>query len=298
MTPNLRRQAVIIRKLSPMSAHRPSPALVDFVLRQMNIADHVCSCQRHETGYRLEPRTVPDYNLIFVTRGTAVWVIDGVEHHLPPGRLLIVPPGVLHHAFSRTKRITLVSMHVTATLPGGRDAFDVLVPPRVRQVERRTALDRYLRGTLDDFVGAAPRNPHVMAGWSQLVVHELIADGAAKGLLTCRDLDPLVAELLDELTRRIDRPTTLDDLAAFAGYSGQHLNRVFNRSLGITPLRYLMRMRMDRAGRLLVEGKLTVKAVAAAVGFDDPYYFSRVFKQQVGLSPSDYLARRDSDSPS
>jgi len=43
-------------------------------------------------------------------------------------------------------------------------------------------------------------------------------------------------KLLDELTRRIDRPTTLDDLAAFAGYSGQHLNRVFNRSLGITPL--------------------------------------------------------------
>jgi AraC-like DNA-binding protein len=281
-----------------MSLAAPSPALVDFVLRHVDIAYRNSSCQRHEGGYALEPRVVADYNLIFVTRGTAVWVVEDKPHDLPPGRLIVVPPGVRHHGFSRTRRVTVLSLHLTAALPGGRDAFDVLIPPRVQTVEGRSPLDRYLRGALGEFDGELARCDYVMPGWCRLVAVELLADNARRGLLTCRDLDPLVAEVLDELARRLSEPTTLDDLAAFTGYSGQHVNRAFKKSLGVTPLQYLMQMRIARAGELLLEGKLTVKAVGEAVGIDDPYYFSRVFKQHVGHSPREHRSRRDSNSPS
>lgn len=281
-----------------MALPPPSPALVDFVLRHVDVAYRNSSCQRHENGYQLEPRVVPDYNLIYVTRGTAVWVLEGQEHELPPERLIVVPPGVRHHGFSRTRRVTILSLHVTATLPGGRDAFDVLIPPRVQTVERRSPLDRYLRGALAEFAGEQARSSYIMPGWCRLAAVELLADNAARGLLTCRDLDPLVAEVLDELARRLSEPTTLDDLAVFTGYSGQHVNRAFKKSLGVTPLQYLMQMRMARAGELLLAGKLTVKAVGEAVGIDDPYYFSRAFKQHVGHSPREHRSRRDSDSPS
>jgi AraC-like DNA-binding protein len=51
---------------------------------------------------------------------------------------------------------------------------------------------------------------------------------------------------------------------------------------------YLRGLRMDRAKRLLREEELTVAQVADAVGFSDPYHFSRVFRQHVGMPPSRY----------
>jgi len=83
-----------------------------------------------------------------------------------------------------------------------------------------------------------------------------------------------------------------------AGYTPQHLNRTFTRALGVTPLRQLTRLAEEHAASLLAEGTLTVKAVAAAVGIDDPYYFSRVFRQHFGRSPAQYRTAAGSNSPS
>jgi AraC family transcriptional regulator of adaptative response / methylphosphotriester-DNA alkyltransferase methyltransferase len=111
-------------------------------------------------------------------------------------------------------------------------------------------------------------------------------------------MDPLIAELLDELARRVDRVTTLDELATWAGFTPQHLNRTFRRVLGVTPLQHLTRLRMDRAAAMLKEGVLTVKAIAAAVAIDDPYYFSRVFHEHFGVSPTQYRVAAGSENPS
>jgi AraC family transcriptional regulator of adaptative response / methylphosphotriester-DNA alkyltransferase methyltransferase len=85
---------------------------------------------------------------------------------------------------------------------------------------------------------------------------------------------------------------TLDQLASRSGFSPQHLNRVFRRTLGVTPLQYLNRRRMEHAAALLRDGRLTVSAVGQQVGFADPYYFSRVFSQHFKQSPTEYRASR------
>jgi len=96
----------------------------------------------------------------------------------------------------------------------------------------------------------------------------------------------------------IAQPTTLDDLAQLAGYTPQHLNRTFRRELGVTPLQHLTKLRMEHAAALLAEGKLTVKAIASAVACEDPYYFSRQFRQHFGRSPVQYRIAAGSNSPS
>jgi len=60
--------------------------------------------------------------------------------------------------------------------------------------------------------------------------------------------------------------------------------------VAVTPLQYLARMRMERAGQLLRESHRTVAAVGRAVGFDDPFYFSRAFGKHFGHSPSEHRA--------
>lgn len=244
-------------------------------------------------------RTVPDYNLIFVTCGRVEWMMDGRAVPLKAGDLLLVPPGLRHSGRNLTRRIAFISLHMEASLPGGREVFSLLNPPEFRRVERGTRLDYYLRGAAREWRrtdGAAARL--MLSHWTRLIVPELFLYDERCKTLRPRPIDPIVAEMLETLPKRLDRPTTLRELAKEAGYTPQHLNRLFRRSLGVTPLQHLGRMRMERAASLLAEGTWTVAGVARRVGFEDPYYFSRSFKQHFGRGPSQYRKAVGSDSPS
>lgn len=278
---------------------QPRDAFLQLVLSRARVTTLVCSYQAATDGYTLLRRTVTDYNFIFCRQGKVVWVVDDVPHELSSGDLIVVPPNVPHHAYSKTRRMTIGSVHVTATLPGGQDVFEILIPPRVRHVSKQSRLDRYLQMNVEEYDrDDLPATRLTMSAWGRLITLELFRYDAAHGLLKQRPIDPLVADIVDELSQWIDKPLSLDDLAAQAGYSPQHLNRVFRRVLGVTPLQHLTRLRMERAAALLAEGRLTIKAIAPAVGIDDPYYFSRVFRQHFGRSPAQYRTAAGSNSPS
>jgi transcriptional regulator GlxA family with amidase domain len=77
-------------------------------------------------------------------------------------------------------------------------------------------------------------------------------------------------------------------MAAAADLSVSHFTRLFRKWTGFAPVDYQRRQRVARARELLAEPSLSVKEIAARVGFDDPYHFSRVFRQVDGLSPLHY----------
>ena len=148
-------------------------------------------------------------------------------------------------------------------------------------------LDNYLRGAMHEFIrdNDAQRQTMLLS-WGRLIVLELLRHDAAKKLLEYHPADPLVAAVLDELSRRSDQALKLSELSKWSGYSPQHLNRVFRRVLGVTPLQHHAKLRVDRAAQLLRDEHRTIAAVAQQLGFEDPYYFSRLFKQQMGMSPA------------
>ena len=84
------------------------------------------------------------------------------------------------------------------------------------------------------------------------------------------------------------RPLVLGDIAGAVHLSPIYFGRLFRTATGLTPMAYLRGLRMDRAKRLLREEELSVAQVADAVGFADPYHFSRVFRQHEGLAPTRY----------
>ena len=79
---------------------------------------------------------------------------------------------------------------------------------------------------------------------------------------------------------------TMADLSGFAGYSPKHLTRLFQQQIGMTPMQYLQRMRLQTARMLLAEQRqLTIKQAAAYVGMDS-VYFTRLFRRIYGHAPS------------
>lgn len=103
--------------------------------------------------------------------------------------------------------------------------------------------------------------------------------------------DPQVRRALTLMHERSAHPWTLDELAQQAGLSRTALAERFRDAMGDTPLNHLRVLRMQRAMRLLAETDHKLEAVATAVGYQDAFSFSKVFKRTVGVSPKGFRQR-------
>lgn len=85
-----------------------------------------------------------------------------------------------------------------------------------------------------------------------------------------------------------DRAISLQELAAAAGLSRFHFSRVFKQHLGLSPARYVERLRIEQAKALIVSAEMSLAHVAQAVGFADQSHFSRRFRLHEGRSPAQF----------
>jgi transcriptional regulator GlxA family with amidase domain len=93
---------------------------------------------------------------------------------------------------------------------------------------------------------------------------------------------------VEYIKQQIDHYLPVAEIAAQSNYSPSHFFKLFRQETGCTPIGYLTRLRMNCACQLLDTTALSVKQVAAKLGFDDPGYFSRVFKLVIGQAPRMY----------
>lgn len=107
--------------------------------------------------------------------------------------------------------------------------------------------------------------------------------------------DPQVRRALNLMHERSAHPWTLEELAQQAGLSRTALAERFRRAMGDTPLNHLRVLRMQRAMRLLAETEHRLEVVAAEVGYQDAFSFSKVFKRTVGVSPKDFRLQDAAD---
>ena len=112
-------------------------------------------------------------------------------------------------------------------------------------------------------------------------------------------MDPRIRQAINFMNENLNRKVTERELADIAGVSPQHLCALFKNEIGETPVRYLNRLRMEKA-RELLEGDdapaLSIKEIAAKVGCRDLSHFVRDFQQRFGLSPRRYRERNQSHS--
>ena len=92
------------------------------------------------------------------------------------------------------------------------------------------------------------------------------------------------------MRQHLDQPLRISTLCSMANLSQSHFFALFKRMTGHSPISYFIRERMRCATELLAQSTLSVKAVSASLGYNDPYYFSRLFKSVYQVAPSVYRA--------
>ena len=101
-----------------------------------------------------------------------------------------------------------------------------------------------------------------------------------------------VGPALTHIERYYNMDTTVEELAQMCSMSVSGLEKVFKKSFGMTPAKYRNNIRIEHAKQLLHSG-YSIEETANSTGFSDRYYFSKIFKKQVGVSPGEY---QESDS--
>ncbi|GAB2805436.1 helix-turn-helix domain-containing protein [Streptomyces daliensis] len=264
-------------------------------------------CSWHEAGWRSllvqsftharEAEALPlpgvsDLHLVLCTRGEAVMRTHGdgraARRRWTPGRLELMVPG----------RPTVRSYRTTSTMR----SVQVHIP---RAVVERAAVE--MGGPAPDFEALAAglgtgdaAVEHVMRALPAAGnAPDLYAESAAAFLVTHlltrgrerRSPGPehaAVDRAVAVMRERLADPLTVADLAAEARLSVYHFIRVFRDATGETPHRFLTRLRIEEARRLLTGTALTVGQIAARCGFASPGSLSSAFLTHVGLRPSAY----------
>jgi transcriptional regulator GlxA family with amidase domain len=117
----------------------------------------------------------------------------------------------------------------------------------------------------------------------------------ANGNGSSRSTESIASEIAERIGRSIaymvehlDQPLQVSTLAAQASVSPSHYFALFKRQTGTAPIDFFIRLRMNHARELLESTCSSVKEVAATMGYDDPFYFSRVFKSVHRVAPAEY----------
>lgn len=218
----------------------------------------------------------------YVVKGCGTVTVNGHSHTARAGDVYVVPAHTEHTYYSSAEDPWIkIFFNVRGTLPATllkeyglteRVVFPAReLMPLFLQFYRITQ-----SGQLHDEV-IAP---------CTLKLHEIVArlgdavtDTAASSEAYC---------LKNRLDSRLDGNVTAEELAATIHRSKDYVIKLFRREFHETPHAYLLRRKMEMAQGLLHDTHLSIGQVAAAVGYDDPHYFSNTFKKHTGRSPAQF----------
>jgi AraC family transcriptional regulator, carnitine catabolism transcriptional activator len=179
------------------------------------------------------------------------------------------------------------------TLPAFRETF-----PRVVVEDARYVIDR---GRLTASGGTSALD--MMLDWLAAIEGEALAAAVAETLVHDRHPgatgegrasvsrryaggDPRLLAAIAAMEGALEEPLPILRIAAVAGVSQRQLDRLFRARFGAAPKAVYLRLRLERAERLLTYSKLSVREVALATGFGSLAQFSRTYKARLGVSPS------------
>lgn len=98
----------------------------------------------------------------------------------------------------------------------------------------------------------------------------------------------LVSKTKELLQKNVYKKITVEEICNELNYSRAYLSKIFRSSTGKTILQYILNLKIKEAKRLIREDNLNFTQISDALAFDNPHYFSRVFRRMTGFTPSQY----------
>ncbi len=238
----------------------------------------------HEDDY------VSDFNkFYFICDGEGMVKILDREFYPQKGQLVLMPAGV-RQSYSTISSNTFKKYwcHFTAKI-GDINIFDFFKLPYIIDVDDCGRLEKLF----GELISLQDSQKLYMILKEKAILTEIIAYYLEKAELESFNFSKFASiekidSVLKYIQNHISENLTVEVLASLVHFHPNYFTHIFKKYMGIPPIQYINKMRIERAKYLLKTTDLQINEIALRTGFCDVYYFSKSFKSFAGYSPSDF----------
>lgn len=250
-----------------------------------------CAFTRCRTWWNYDGMTSPFGRLYYVVEGEARVRQKGCDYELRPNTLTAVPAHTTADLHC-DDYMDLYWLHYNAGFRSGADFFEYLpCPLQIDPCPRReitAAFIRYIGLSVENTPGALLERDGLLRTLLARFYQRADPRDIARAQRKQERFGPILAFIDDHLDEALDNRR----LAACIGLHPTYFANLFSRDIGVSPHRYVLRRRVERARELLWHGDDKLDTIAQSVGFSDGFHLSKVFTKLTELSPRAFRAQR------
>ena len=213
--------------------------------------------------------------VVYILSGRGHATIDKTTYEIRPGNFCIIPPGVIHNQISETT-ITTICLGLKGS--GLEDSLGLWA-------DKTGEINRCAVRLMDELSVREAGYSMVTEGYLTTLVG--LAKRAIKANAQPDRRQALIAQAMQIIEDK-DGNLSIDDIAGQLFISKDYLRHLFTHYTGRPPIQALLAARIGHAKRILADPSRSVAQVADICGFDNPYYFSRLFKKVTGVTPMEF----------
>jgi len=264
------------------------------------------------SGFYVHNRKINDHALLYFKSGAGTFTIGKKIYPIEPETVFIIRPNILHSlANTENRPFYMLNLHFDPVQRPDSTQTPYFRDPQMQPVARKASMLPVLPAADGLPWRMRLQTPHVYESLFFRIHHAFIRAGRARDLAIKSamidilaflyaqvqrdpDQDPGDAEQLDAVLRAMRaepaRHWDVEQAAQIAAMSRSSFVRRFTAHFGCSPIRMLVRVRIEAAKTLLIENRMTIKQVASHLGFQSVHHFTRTFGRIAGLSPGAFRA--------
>ena len=271
-------------------------------------------------GWVYPKNHVPYCMVRLIEKGEAIFVINDKIYHVQEGEIIYIPEGCTLYCETDSEEFIFISIRfrLTAQLHKGDFLSDYyLISTKTRILDEDNLVKQYFYEVWHGALSQSKSKIFCIRGNLELIIAWLVEHGGAdytventeeideeyqyslskalhrEEVTSERSQDPRIAALIDYITVNISKNLSARELADMAGMSESSMRRLFIKHTGKTPIEFIQDNRLVVAARRLLVTNERISQIAYSVGYDNPNYFTRIFKKNFGVSPQQYRKRAE-----
>ena len=260
---------------------------------------YVGSLDKHG-GWTEEPHSHGFLEIIFITDGKGKITVDNKNYQVKKGDLLIYNSGVTHCEKSNETDpmeilfIAYDKLEITNLPPNS------LLPesygPIFHTEEMYDVFHRYFTALITEFELKERFYMEICQNISRtLIMYIFRLINRTENASALLDKSMTMETVLAYIDENFKRKLTLDEIAEKCYTSKYYLSHLFTRFQGVSIGKYILDKKIDESKKMLASSDFPVVTIAESLGFDDPSYYSRIFKKNVGITPLQFRKTASSD---
>lgn len=226
--------------------------------------------------------------LFFVTSGNGKFWYNGTSTSLRTNDLIIINPYVDHTEFSQ-KEDPLEYIVL------GIDGLKFSAPncesfsQAIYRLKNTPSIGTYIKELLAEAQGQALGYESVCKHLLDIILTLILRQQEIRIAITSSPyVQPFCVVIKEYMDTHFKEPIDLDVLSKIAKQNKFYLAHAFSNAYGISPMRYLMKRRIDESMHLLAETSVPIYDISDIIGFSSPSHFAQAFKRMTGISPNAY----------